>query len=79
MSGTVISSRDIVVRQLEGGKAASVMLTGDQCNFPAILNAYDTASDWIQKNGHQIAEPPREIWHTGPAVNRKSEIVWLFR
>ncbi len=79
VSGTVTNSGDIVVRQLEGGKAASVMLTGDQCNFPAILTAYDTASDWIQKNGHQIAEPPREVWHTGPAVIPKSEIVWLFR
>lgn len=77
--GTVTDSGDIVVRQLEGGKAVSIMLTDDQCNFPAILKAYDTASNWIQKNGYQIAEPPREVWHTGPDVNPKSEIIWLFR
>ncbi|MCI0551315.1 MAG: MerR family transcriptional regulator [Anaerolineae bacterium] len=79
VSGTATGSGDIVVRQQEGGKAACVMITGDQCEFPAILGAYDAAADWIQKNGYQIAEPPREVWHTGPVENPKWEIVWLFR
>ena len=79
VSGTVIGSGDIVIRQLEGGKAACVMITGDQCVFPAILGAYDAAADWIQKNGYEMTQPPREVWHTGPGENPRWEIVWLFK
>ncbi|MBV6450431.1 MAG: hypothetical protein MHPDNHAH_01155 [Anaerolineales bacterium] len=79
VSGNVIGNGDIVVRRLEGGKAACVPITGDQCEFPAILGAYDAAADWIQSNGYQIAEPPREVWHTGPDENPRWEVVWLFQ
>jgi effector-binding domain-containing protein len=70
---------DVEVKQLEGGQAACVTMLGEQCDFPAILGAYDAAADWIQKNGYQMAEPPREIWHSGPAEDPKMEIVWLFK
>jgi len=26
-----------------------------------------------------MAEPPREIWHSGPGDNPKMEIAWLFK
>jgi DNA-binding transcriptional MerR regulator len=70
---------DIEAKQLEGGKAACVVITGELCRYPDLLAAYDAAADWIQKNGFETAQPPREVWYTGPGPNAKWEIVWLFK
>ncbi|MCL4269349.1 MAG: MerR family transcriptional regulator [Anaerolineales bacterium] len=78
VNGTVKGNGKIQVKQLQGGQAACVMTVGPETDFPVILGAYDTAADWIQKNGHEMAEPPREVWHSGPGDNPKMEIVWLF-
>ena len=79
VKGNLKSEGDAQVKQLTGGNAACVTMLGAQCDFPAILGAYDAAADWIQKNGYQMAEPPREIWHSGPGEDAKMEIVWLFK
>ena len=78
-SGDLQAEGDVQVKQLAGGDAACVTMLGAQTDFPAILGAYDAAADWIQKNGYQMAEPPREIWHSGPGEEAKMEIVWLFK
>jgi DNA-binding transcriptional MerR regulator len=70
---------NIEAKQLEGGKAACVVITGEQCHYPELLGAYDAAADWIQKNGFETATPPREIWYTEPGPDAKWEIVWLFK
>jgi effector-binding domain-containing protein len=70
---------DVQVKQLKGGDATCVMMVGAQTDFPDILGAYDAAADWIQKNGYQMAESPREVWHSGPGEDAKMEIVWLFK
>jgi DNA-binding transcriptional MerR regulator len=77
--GNLKAEGDVQVKQLAGGEAACVMTVGAQTDFPAILGAYDAAADWIQKNGYQIAESPREVWHSGPGEEPKMEIVWLFK
>ncbi len=77
--GDLTSEGDVQVKQLQGGEAACVMMIGAQTDFPAILGAYDAAADWIQKNGYQMAEPPREVWHSEPGEDAKMEIVWLFK
>ena len=79
VNGTVKGSGKIQVKQVQGGQAACVMTVGPETDFPVILGAYDAAADWIQKNGHEMAEPPREVWHSGPGNNPKMEIVWLFK
>lgn len=79
VNGQVKGKGDVQVKQLQGGDAACVMMLGAQTDFPAILGAYDAAADWIQKNGYQMAESPREIWHSGPGQDAKMEIVWLFK
>jgi DNA-binding transcriptional MerR regulator len=79
VDGNLTSEGDVQVKELQGGDAACVMMLGAQTDFPAILGAYDAAADWIQKNGYQMAEPPREVWHSGPGENAKMEIVWLFK
>ena len=76
---TVEGQADIEAKQLEGGKAACVVITGEQCHYPELLAGYDAAADWIQKNGYETASPPREIWYTGPGPDAKWEIVWLFK
>lgn len=78
-SGEVTGKGNIEVKQLEGGKAACVTITGDQCHYPELLGAYDAAADWIQKNGYEMVGSPREVWYTGPGPDAKWEIVWLFK
>jgi DNA-binding transcriptional MerR regulator len=79
VNGQVKGTGDVQVKQLQGGDAACVMTVGAQTDFPSILGAYDAAADWIQKNGYAMAEPPREVWHSGPGEEAKMEIVWLFK
>jgi DNA-binding transcriptional MerR regulator len=79
VEGNVAARESIEVKQLEGGKAASVIITGEQCHYPELLGAYDAAADWIQRNGFETAGPPREVWYTGPGPDAKWEIVWLFK
>jgi DNA-binding transcriptional MerR regulator len=79
VDGKVEGRADIEVKQLEGGKAACVVITGEQCHYPELLGAYDAAADWIQKNGYETTQPPREVWYTGPGPDAKWEIVWLFK
>lgn len=79
--GNLTEEGDVRIKQLAGGEAACVMTVGTETDFPAIMGAYDAAADWIQKNGYQTIEPPREIWHSGPGGGEepKMEIVWLFK
>lgn len=75
----ITTKGEVTLKELAGGQAACVMMVGPQTDFPEILNGYDTAADWIQKNGHEMAEPPREVWHVGPGADAQMEIVWLFK
>ncbi|HEY1015017.1 MAG TPA: MerR family transcriptional regulator [Herpetosiphonaceae bacterium] len=70
---------EIVAATLPPTQAASVTMTGDECEFPAILKAYDAASDWIHANGYEISGSPREIWHSPPGPEARMEIAWPFR
>lgn len=79
VNGAVTGTGDIVTRQLEGGTAAVVTLRGEQCHYPELLAGYDAAADWIQKNGYEMIQPPREIWYTEPGPGAKWEIAWLFK
>lgn len=79
VEGKVTGKDNIEAKQLEGGKAACAVITGDQCHYPELLAGYDAAADWIQKNGFETSQPPREVWFTGPGPDAKWEIVWLFK
>jgi len=79
VSATVKPKGEVQVKQLQGGDAACAMMLGPQCDFPAILGGYDATVDWIQKNGYQTAEPPREVWYNEQGSDAKMEVVWLFR
>ena len=79
VDGKIEGRGNIEVKQLEGGKAACVVIQGELCHYPELLGAYDAAADWIQKNGYETTQPPREVWYTGPGPDAKWEIVCLFR
>ena len=79
VNGKVAGKGNIEAKQLEGGKAACVVITGEQCHYPELLGAYDAAVDWIQKNGYETTQPPREVWYTAPGPDAKWEIIWLFK
>ena len=79
VEGNLQAEGEAQVKELIGGEAACVTMLAAQTDFPAILGAYDAAADWIQKNGYQVAGPPREIWHSGSGEDAKMEIVWLFK
>ena len=79
--GTFNPAGDVVVRELSGGNAAHVSLRGDQCEFPAVLEAYDAAVDWINGNGFEIADSPRELWlgKRGDGDEEEMAVVWPYR
>jgi effector-binding domain-containing protein len=77
--GHINGNKNVALKQLYGGSAASVTLLGEQCEFPAILKGYDAAAEWIQANGYKKSGPPREVWHSGPGPDAKMEIIWLVR
>jgi DNA-binding transcriptional MerR regulator len=79
VNGNIMARDNIEVKQLEGGQAACVVITGGQCHYPELLAAYDAAADWIQRNGFETTQPPREVWYTGPGPDARWEIVWLFK
>jgi DNA-binding transcriptional MerR regulator len=76
--GVSVDANDVVARDLAGGMVAYVMLHGEQCDFPAVLEGYDTLYDWIRQNGYQPSEPPREIWHSQPGEMCQFEVALLF-
>ena len=59
-------SGDIESRTLPGGSIAYTSLTLRQAHFPEILGYYDAVYKWIEENGHQIADSPREAYVTRP-------------
>jgi DNA-binding transcriptional MerR regulator len=69
----------VTARELTGGTAAYVLLHGEQCEFPGVLEGYDAVYDWIQENGYETGEPPREIWHSQDQADNQLEVLWMFR
>jgi DNA-binding transcriptional MerR regulator len=68
---------DIAVKELPPAQAAVVRVTGEECEFPAIIGVYDAAHDWIMAHGFLPDGPPREIWN-GPDERGIMEIAWPF-
>ena len=43
---------------------AYTRITNAQVQYPQILSAYDAVNEWILSKGHQVADPPREVYFT---------------
>ena len=71
---------EIGARVLPDGQLACVVLRGNACRFPAVLNGYDALYDWIEYNGYEADGPPYEIWRSGRDERwAELEIAWRFR
>lgn len=79
VTGPVTGDDEIVVRELPGGLLAVAAARGAECQFPAILGAYDAACEWIVANGYEITDSPQEVWYSGPGEDARMEICWPFR
>lgn len=79
VEGQTATFDNVVSRELLGGQVAYVMLYGDQCRFPAILEGYDAVFDWIRHNGYEIADSPREIWHGQHGEDECMEVALPFQ
>jgi DNA-binding transcriptional MerR regulator len=69
----------IAARELAGGQAAVAQLAGAQCDFPAVLGAYDAVYEWIAQNGYQPDGSPREVWLSRPGEPERMEVLWFFQ
>lgn len=74
-----VPSGEVVVREAAGGKAIKVVAREAQCEFPAILGAYDAAVDWIHGRGFEMAGSPREVWASKPGEDVEMHIIWLYK
>jgi DNA-binding transcriptional MerR regulator len=69
------------VRLEPARKEAFVSLDAAQVEFPGILSAYDAVCRWIESNGLQIADSPREVYHAplSGAEPAGCDVAWPFR
>lgn len=77
--GTFAPSGDIVARELPGGPAVRVVGTGDYCHFPKVLELYDAAVMRMNQDGHEPAEPPRELWADLHGENSALQVLWRYQ
>jgi DNA-binding transcriptional MerR regulator len=63
-------------RELPEGEVAYTTASGDQCDFPEILGAYDAVARWAREQGREFSSPPREIYLSAPGESMRFEIAW---
>jgi DNA-binding transcriptional MerR regulator len=69
-------------KRLPAGEVAYTVAVGEeQCRFPEIIGAYDAVAEWAQRNGRELAGPPREIYRSDPHKGEtpRMEIAWPIR
>jgi DNA-binding transcriptional MerR regulator len=68
-------------KTLPAGEVAYTIATGEQCQFPEIIGAYDAVARWAKENGRQLDGSPREIYHSDPRKGEEDrfEIAWPIR
>jgi DNA-binding transcriptional MerR regulator/DNA gyrase inhibitor GyrI len=71
---------EIHSRELPSGRLASVLLDGEEARYPASLAGYDAVYDWIHRQGYEVADAPRVIYHRlASDEDQRREIAWPFR
>ena len=66
-------------RELAGGEVAYTTVSGEQCDFPQILGAYDAIARWAKEHDREFACPPREVYLSGAEQPLRLEIAWALR
>jgi effector-binding domain-containing protein len=65
--------------ELPAVEVAYTVAEGKQCDFPAILGAYDAVARWAHEAGRALSGPPRELYLNGPGEPLRMEIAWPLR
>ena len=66
--------RDGGDRRLPAGEIAFTEISGEQCQFPEILGAYEAVYRWVKENGREPSGPAREIYLSGPGGDEQLQI-----
>jgi DNA-binding transcriptional MerR regulator len=61
-------------KRLPAGEIAFTEISGEQCQFPQILGAYEAVYRWAKENGRQASGPGREIYLRGPGADEQLQI-----
>jgi DNA-binding transcriptional MerR regulator len=61
-------------KSLPAGEVAFTEISGEQCQFPQILGAYEAVYRWVKERGREAAGPAREIYLRGPGANEQLQI-----
>lgn len=64
---------------LPAGEVAFTEISGNQCEFPEILGAYEAVYRWAKKKGREPNGPPREIYVSAPDAELRMEIALPLR
>jgi DNA-binding transcriptional MerR regulator len=65
--------------RLSAGEVAFTEISGDQCQFPQILGAYESVYRWAKEHGREPGGSPREIYLSGPGPEERLEIALPLR
>jgi effector-binding domain-containing protein len=61
-------------KRLPAGEIAFTEISGEQCQFPQILGAYEAVYRWAKENAREPSGPAREIYVSGPGVDEQLQI-----
>jgi DNA-binding transcriptional MerR regulator len=61
-------------KRLPAGEIAFTEISGEQCQFPQILGAYEAVYRWVKENGRNADGPAREIYLSGPGGSEQLQI-----
>jgi DNA-binding transcriptional MerR regulator len=61
-------------KHLPAGEIAFTEITGEQCQFPQILGAYEAVYRWVKREGREANGPAREIYLRGPGGDEQLQI-----
>jgi DNA-binding transcriptional MerR regulator len=64
--------------RIEGGMAATIVHHGP---YMLLQRSYEQLAGWMQRHGHEMSGPPREIFRIGPAETvdpngYETEVIW---
>jgi DNA-binding transcriptional MerR regulator len=61
-------------KRLPAGEIALTEISGEQCQFPQILGAYEAVYRWVKESGREASGPAREIYLSGPGGDEQLQI-----
>jgi hypothetical protein len=61
-------------KRLPAGEIAFTEISGEQCQFPQILGAYEAVYRWAREHGREPSGPAREIYLRGPGGDEQLQI-----